>query len=174
MSRVSQCLLGLAVVSEQGHHRCHIGRGPLSTNLRYVFDCGKKAALLISWSSSNPGRRYHSCYNTRKEGRSFWRWSDSEPGACIKQLLLDLRDVVWVVRDEIEGLDVPLHGSKNKLFESKDKHINEIESLTTRDENGSECFRIPDVFSETESVGRNFFGNINGFRFFSRKQKRIC
>ena len=33
-------------------------------------------------------------------------------------------------------------------------------------ENGTETFRIPDLFSETESVGRNFFG-------IFRKRKRI-
>nr|BAB17751.1 OSJNBa0036E02.27 [Oryza sativa Japonica Group] len=39
-------------------------------------------------------------------------------------------------------------------------------NITIRSENSTETFRIPDLFSKTESVGRNFFG-------IFRKRKRI-
>ncbi len=40
-----------------------------------------------------------------------------------------------------------------------------VDSVRGRGENGTETFRIPDLFSKTESVGRNFLG-------IFRKRKR--
>jgi hypothetical protein len=44
--------------------------------------------------------------------------------------------------------------------------------IVARGENGTETFRIPDLFSKTEFVGRNFSETETNSEIFSRKRNR--
>ncbi|KAM3208179.1 hypothetical protein ACQJBY_063082 [Aegilops geniculata] len=54
-----------------------------------------KAAMWISWSDDNPGRRYYTCAKARMGGCEFYAWHDDPiEDEFLKQLLIDLRDKV--------------------------------------------------------------------------------
>uniref|UniRef100_A0ACD6A1Q2 Uncharacterized protein n=1 Tax=Avena sativa TaxID=4498 RepID=A0ACD6A1Q2_AVESA len=59
-----------------------------------------KAALWISWSDDNPGRRYYKCGRSRQHGGcDFFGWHDRElVDDLLKQILVDLRDEVWKLK----------------------------------------------------------------------------
>ncbi|KAK1613133.1 hypothetical protein QYE76_036806 [Lolium multiflorum] len=72
--------------------------------------CGRKTPLQISWSNPNPGRRYDSCQRVKNKCK-FFRWYDEEGEVLspfTKQLIIDLRDVVWDKMEEISCLELEL------------------------------------------------------------------
>uniref|UniRef100_A0A0E0JAK4 Zinc finger GRF-type domain-containing protein n=1 Tax=Oryza nivara TaxID=4536 RepID=A0A0E0JAK4_ORYNI len=107
--------------------------GPLDYEPPLFCDYKVKAARWISWSPSNPERRYFTCYNARFGGCDFWEWHDPESDPYWKQLLLDLRNAVWTAREEINGLKAHLQDSRNEALKnravSRSKESNELESL---------------------------------------------
>jgi hypothetical protein len=77
----------------------------------------------------------------------------------------------------LDGLDEPifclgymLDGIGRQL---KSLQMRKEEALLSRGENGTETFRIPGLFSETESAGRNFSETESKTETFSRKRNRI-
>ncbi|CAL5055751.1 unnamed protein product [Urochloa decumbens] len=67
--------------------------------------CNKKAPRWISWSVLNPGRRYYACMRRRAGGCDFWKWYDDDSTTpFVKQLLIDLRDMVWALAKENANL----------------------------------------------------------------------
>ncbi|KAL8478359.1 hypothetical protein ACS0TY_030318 [Phlomoides rotata] len=47
-------------------------QGDVSTD----FYCRRRARIHTSWTDENPGRRFATCMNSRKNGCSFWKWND--------------------------------------------------------------------------------------------------
>ncbi|KAF7075534.1 hypothetical protein CFC21_080304 [Triticum aestivum] len=73
--------------------------GPLDYEPFTPCDCREKpkAAMWISWSDENPGRRYKTCYRSRRGGCEFYEWHDNPiADPFLKQLVIDLRDQVWL------------------------------------------------------------------------------
>ncbi|TVU06994.1 hypothetical protein EJB05_47032, partial [Eragrostis curvula] len=60
----------------------------------------KKAALWISWSDDNPGRRYIKCYSARTDGCDLMEWYEGRHDPFVQTLLIDLRDAVWKLKKE--------------------------------------------------------------------------
>ncbi|KAK3146883.1 hypothetical protein QOZ80_3BG0274090 [Eleusine coracana subsp. coracana] len=70
--------------------------GPLDYHPPVYYDCQQKAALWISWSDDNPGRRYLKCYRARA-------------------LLVDLCNVVWSLKKEKTTLHEALGEATGRL-----------------------------------------------------------
>ncbi|KAG2557469.1 hypothetical protein PVAP13_8NG256508 [Panicum virgatum] len=75
--------------------------GPLAYEPAIFCRCDRKAPRWISWSDDNPGRRYLRCIAAWTiNDCSFYAWFDGEHTPFLKNLLLDLRDAVWNLRNE--------------------------------------------------------------------------
>uniref|UniRef100_A0A8R7K0P3 Zinc finger GRF-type domain-containing protein n=1 Tax=Triticum urartu TaxID=4572 RepID=A0A8R7K0P3_TRIUA len=89
-------------------------QGPLDYEPYDPFECRppKKAAMWFSWSDKNPGRRYRSCYYSRRGGCQYFIWHDDPiDDPILKQLVMDLRDQVWL----LERLNSNLHDANEPL-----------------------------------------------------------
>ncbi|KQK20161.1 hypothetical protein BRADI_1g52735v3, partial [Brachypodium distachyon] len=88
------------------------GRSPGRTPLPYREDpmghepalscyCGIKAPCWISWSPSNPGRRYNACLNAPSAGGGcgYFRWHDPPSNPFVLQFLLGLRGATRRLED---------------------------------------------------------------------------
>ncbi|KAI4991309.1 hypothetical protein ZWY2020_039680 [Hordeum vulgare] len=88
--------------------------GPLDYEPADVCDCKEKAAMWISWSDDNPGRRYFN-YQTHcsfpfdhRGGCDYFSWRDDPiKDPFLKQLIVDLRDMVWM----LERMNEHLHSA---------------------------------------------------------------
>ncbi|KAJ1262450.1 hypothetical protein BS78_09G108500 [Paspalum vaginatum] len=74
--------------------------GPLYYEPPVSCHCRKKAALWISWSDDNPGRRYLKCFRARERGCDFIRWYKGPCAPFVASLLVDLCDTVWSLKRE--------------------------------------------------------------------------
>ncbi|CAN6348911.1 unnamed protein product [Urochloa humidicola] len=93
--------------------------GPLDYEPAIYCHCRKKAALWISWSDKNPGRRYVTCYNARNGGCDFGGWYEGPVDVFICGLLVDLRDAVWALKNERVELKATIADTVMKLELSK-------------------------------------------------------
>ncbi|CAN6319904.1 unnamed protein product [Urochloa humidicola] len=82
--------------------------GPLNYEPAVFCHCRMKAALWISWSDDNPGRRYLKCFRARHGGCQFVRWFEGPWHPFVQSLLADLRDAVWSLKQENKDLQVAL------------------------------------------------------------------
>ncbi|CAO2166142.1 unnamed protein product [Urochloa humidicola] len=78
--------------------------GPLEYMPPTMCKCGVKAARWISWSNENPARRYYTCFRRREGGCNFWVWCDPPPSLFLREVLVDLRDVVTSLKKENRDL----------------------------------------------------------------------
>uniref|UniRef100_A0A8R7K0P7 GRF-type domain-containing protein n=1 Tax=Triticum urartu TaxID=4572 RepID=A0A8R7K0P7_TRIUA len=88
------------VISGQVRSPVRYREGPLDYEPFTPCDCREKpkAAMWISWSDENPGRRYKTCYRARRGGCDFYQWHDDPiTNPFLKQLVIDLRDQVWLL-----------------------------------------------------------------------------
>ncbi|CAO2183284.1 unnamed protein product [Urochloa humidicola] len=93
--------------------------GPLDYEPPVYCHCGRKAALWISWSDENPGRRYLKCFRAREGGCSLIRWYEGPYNPFVQTLLVDLRDAVWDLKREREQLRNALADAVMKLEQQK-------------------------------------------------------
>ncbi|KAJ1291414.1 hypothetical protein BS78_02G313500 [Paspalum vaginatum] len=94
--------------------------GPLDYTSFVACHCGQKAALWISWSDENPGRRYLKCYRARSGGCNFIAWFEGwVESSFIRGLLVDLRDAVWELKKERAMLKDELSDAVKKIEEQK-------------------------------------------------------
>ncbi|KAG2629090.1 hypothetical protein PVAP13_3KG400702, partial [Panicum virgatum] len=75
-------------------------RGPFDYEPTVFCHCGTRAALWISWSDDNPGRRYFKCYNAQSGGCDFMGWYEGPVDVFVHGLLIDLCDTVWALKRE--------------------------------------------------------------------------
>ncbi|KAM3190524.1 hypothetical protein ACQJBY_068541 [Aegilops geniculata] len=76
-----------------------------------------KAPMWISWSDSNPGRRYLAYPRGRSFGCGLFQWVDNEMSPFLTQLLLGLRNVVWALEAHNRILDRNVHGWRSPNVE---------------------------------------------------------
>ncbi|CAL4917636.1 unnamed protein product [Urochloa decumbens] len=94
--------------------------GPLEYWPAQMCKCGKKAARWISWSDDNPGRRYLTCLRRRLGGCDLWIWAEnSTTTPFVRQLLVDLRDMVWRLKRERREMQAELREAKRMLQEQR-------------------------------------------------------
>ncbi|KAK3126709.1 hypothetical protein QOZ80_7AG0561110 [Eleusine coracana subsp. coracana] len=86
------------------------------------YDCQQKAALWISWSNDNPGRRYLKCYRARVGGHAFMCWYERQHDAFMQTLLVDLRNIVWSFKKEKTTLNEAL-GEATSRVDSMEKKL---------------------------------------------------
>ncbi|XP_062195228.1 uncharacterized protein LOC133898526, partial [Phragmites australis] len=135
-------------------------KGALEYSLPVFCDCARKAARWISWSDDNPGRRYVKCMMARNGGCSFWKWyEDATTTPFVKQVLVDLCDMVWSLRKEKEEHELiatisegrskfeemgRVHGAElcgvREQLEAKDALIVELSVRTKKLENKRKWF----------------------------------
>ncbi|KAG2601068.1 hypothetical protein PVAP13_5KG567600 [Panicum virgatum] len=96
-------------------------RGPFDYEPSVLCQCGRKAALWISWSDDNPGRRYLKCYNARSGGCNFMGWFEGPIDEFIRGLLVDLRDTVWGLKRERVELKAALADAVVKMEQLKEE-----------------------------------------------------
>ncbi|CAN6217459.1 unnamed protein product [Urochloa humidicola] len=118
--------------------------GPLDYEPAIYCHCHKKAALWISWSDKNPGRRYMTCYNARNGGCDFGGWYEGPVDVFIRGLLVDLRDAVRALKKErvelkaaIADTVMKLELSKKettKMLEAKEAEINGLKERLLKEE----------------------------------------
>ncbi|CAN6291653.1 unnamed protein product [Urochloa humidicola] len=102
--------------------------GPLDYEPTIYCHCRKKAALWISWSDKNPGRRYLSCYNARNGGCNFGGWYEGPVDEFIRGLLVDLRDAVCALKKERVELKAAIADTVMKLELSKKETAEMLET----------------------------------------------
>ncbi|KAJ1266509.1 hypothetical protein BS78_08G156600 [Paspalum vaginatum] len=94
--------------------------GPLDYTSFVACHYGQKAALWISWSDENPGRRYLKCYRARSGGCNFIAWFEGRvESSFIRGLLVDLCDAVWELKKERAMLKDELSDAAKKIEEQK-------------------------------------------------------
>ncbi|CAO2198956.1 unnamed protein product [Urochloa humidicola] len=98
--------------------------GPLNYEPAVFCHCRMKAALWISWSDDNPGRRYLKCFRARS-------------------LLVDLRDAVWSLKQENKDLQVALSDAVMKLEQEK-KEVAELKLKLQRMESEAQNAMVHD------------------------------
>ncbi|CAN6202551.1 unnamed protein product [Urochloa humidicola] len=96
--------------------------GPLAYEPAVLCHCRKKAALWISWSDDNPGRRYLKCFRARDGGCEFARWYEGPHNAFVQGMLIDLRDAVWALKREKADLHKAL-GDASMQLEQQRKEV---------------------------------------------------
>ncbi|TVU04187.1 hypothetical protein EJB05_50280, partial [Eragrostis curvula] len=109
--------------------------GPLAYEPAVHCNCVpvRKAALWMSWSNKNPGRRYLKCYRARV--RRWWYEGPHDP--FVQTLLIDLRDAVWELKKQRSVVKLALkeasedHEAKKKELEDKVNRL-ELEKLVMR------------------------------------------
>ncbi|TVU04599.1 hypothetical protein EJB05_47718, partial [Eragrostis curvula] len=91
--------------------------------------CKKKAAMWISWSDDNPGRRYLKCFKARDGGCDFIGWFEGPHHPFVQTLLIDLRDAVWSLkkqkaslRQAVAELVEKVEGLEDKVDELKEEN----------------------------------------------------
>ncbi|KAK9675618.1 hypothetical protein RND81_11G018900 [Saponaria officinalis] len=86
--------------------------------------CGKSLALVKSWTSMNPGRRFLACndydYETGRRGCDFFQWYDSGQTIwqrdVINKLLVDNKKLAWKLSVKEEEVKKIVAGSKSKTY----------------------------------------------------------
>ncbi|KAK3157668.1 hypothetical protein QOZ80_2AG0125840 [Eleusine coracana subsp. coracana] len=87
--------------------------------------CGQKAALWISWSDDNPGRRYMKCYRAREGGCDLYEWYEGPVDPFVSTLLVDLRNVVWALKRQKVALREALAEATWKV-QNKEREMEEL------------------------------------------------
>ncbi|KAK3153661.1 hypothetical protein QOZ80_2BG0179280 [Eleusine coracana subsp. coracana] len=87
----------------------------LDYHLQVYCDYQQKAAMWISWSDDNPGRRYLKCYRAQVGGCAFMCWYEHRHDAFLQTLLVDLRNVVWSLKKEKTTLNEALGEATARL-----------------------------------------------------------
>jgi hypothetical protein len=132
-------------------------RGPFDYEPSVLCQCGRKAALWISWSNDNPGRRYLKCYNARVSWSfgvdlvdfaelllnaplsvlelqsgdcNFMGWFEGPVDEFVHGLLADLRVTVWGLKRERVELKAALADAVVKMEQQKE----EISALKVENE----------------------------------------
>ncbi|KAK3136491.1 hypothetical protein QOZ80_5BG0436480 [Eleusine coracana subsp. coracana] len=96
--------------------------GPLDYHPPVYCDCQQKAALWISWSDNNPGRRYLRCYKARVGGCAFMCWYERCHNAFLQTLLVDLHNAMWSLNKEKTALNEAL-GEATARLDSMEKKL---------------------------------------------------
>ncbi|KAK3143444.1 hypothetical protein QOZ80_4AG0300380 [Eleusine coracana subsp. coracana] len=99
--------------------------GPLDYQPPVYCKCNKKAALWISWSDDNLGRRYAKCYKARDGGCDFMGWYEGPVDPFVATLLVDLRDEVWTVKKQ----RAVMKQTVKEVFEKIEDQEAEIDAL---------------------------------------------
>nr|CAB3480784.1 unnamed protein product [Digitaria exilis] len=107
-------------------------RGPLDYEPTVFCHCGNKAALWISWSNDNLGRRYLKCYKARTGGCNFMGWYKGPVDGFVHSLLVDLHDTVWTPKHEKTELKAALVDAVLKLEQQR----KQIRSLSKSQKSG--------------------------------------
>ncbi|CAN6292834.1 unnamed protein product [Urochloa humidicola] len=94
---------------------------PLDYEPGVLCFCRRKAALWISWSDENPGRRYLKCYRAREGGCNFITWYEGPLHPFVASLLIDLRDAVWSLKEVNRDLRLQLGDVTLKLEQEKNE-----------------------------------------------------
>ncbi|XBI04989.1 hypothetical protein VPH35_133199 [Triticum aestivum] len=79
-----------------------------------------KAPRWISWSPKNPGRRYYNCGKALGVDCRYFLWHDDPHSPFMSMLLVDLRDVVYRLKDQLRNENDLLNASlsKNKMLDA--------------------------------------------------------
>ncbi|CAO2198948.1 unnamed protein product [Urochloa humidicola] len=117
--------------------------GPLNYEPAVFCHCRMKAALWISWSDDNPGRRYLKCFRARHGGCQFVRWFEGPWHPFVQSLLVDLRDAVWSLKQENKDLQVALSDAVMKLEQEK-KEVAELKLKLQRMESEAQNAMVHD------------------------------
>ncbi|KAK3138356.1 hypothetical protein QOZ80_5AG0367740 [Eleusine coracana subsp. coracana] len=109
---------GLDLEEERRHSPIPYRSGLLEYEPAINCYCGRKAAMWISWSDRNPGRRYLKCYRALGSC-SMYGWYEGPIDAFVASLLVDLRNVVWSLKgqkaDLKEALDLSHCRSRGRM-----------------------------------------------------------
>ncbi|WVZ83144.1 hypothetical protein U9M48_030317 [Paspalum notatum var. saurae] len=106
--------------------------GALSYEPTVFCRCRLKSLRRISWSDGNPGRRFFRCRRCRTPSDyGFFSWIDDEYPQFLKDLLLDLRNAVWSLKD-IEWMQQAVSKEIEALKENN--HQLEVEDLCKAEE----------------------------------------
>ncbi|KAK3160931.1 hypothetical protein QOZ80_1BG0068490 [Eleusine coracana subsp. coracana] len=121
-SRTTTKTQSLGEYEEKHHSPIPYRVRPLDYHPPVYCDCQQKAALWISWSDNNPGRRYLKCCRARVGGCAFMCWYERRHDAFLQTLLIDLRNVVWSLKKEKTALNEAL-GEATTRLDSMEKKL---------------------------------------------------
>ncbi|KAK3124630.1 hypothetical protein QOZ80_7BG0589630 [Eleusine coracana subsp. coracana] len=107
--------------------------GPLDYHPSVNCHYGMKAALWISWSDDNPGRRYLKCYHAREGGCSFSSWYEGPHDPFVQTLLVDLRNAVWTLKRQNAAMREELAINATKHEELKPEVAELMADSTARE-----------------------------------------
>ncbi|KAI4992855.1 hypothetical protein ZWY2020_007168 [Hordeum vulgare] len=126
--------------------------GPLDYEPADVYDCKEKAAMWISWSDDNPGRRYFNCMRFKRGGCDYFSWRDDPiKDPFLKQLIVDLRDRVWMLERMNERLHSAARTGEEEIANETRQLRDRLEAMNegvlaaeraARDVNGTNQMRI--------------------------------
>ncbi|KAE8787796.1 hypothetical protein D1007_38267 [Hordeum vulgare] len=104
--------------------------GPLDYEPADVCDCKEKAAVWISWSDDNPGKRYFNCMRFKRGGCDYFSWRDDPiKDPFLKQLIVDLRDMVWMLERMNEHLHSAARTSEEEITNETRQLRDKIEAM---------------------------------------------
>ncbi|KAE8769617.1 hypothetical protein D1007_58757 [Hordeum vulgare] len=131
---------------------CHV---PLNYEPADECDCKEMAFMWISWSDDNPGRRYFNCLHFKRGGCDYFSWRDDPiKDPFLKQLVVDLRDMVWM----LERMNGHLQSASRT---SEEEFANETHQLRDRiaamDEGALAAERAARVVNTTKKMGTSLF-----------------
>nr|AGT16928.1 hypothetical protein SHCRBa_011_I19_R_260 [Saccharum hybrid cultivar R570] len=89
---------------------------PLAYEPAVLCKCKAKACRWISWSNGHPGRKFYTCRKARTgDDYGYFLWADEEASDWFKELLRDLKDVVWFWKREATNKEGELDAKDMKL-----------------------------------------------------------
>ncbi|TVU04170.1 hypothetical protein EJB05_50263, partial [Eragrostis curvula] len=106
---------------------------PLGYEPAVFCDCipVRKAALWISWSDEDPGRRYVKCDKANEGGCSFFGWYEGPHDPFVQTLLVDLRNAVRTLRSQKAVLRQAVSEFIEDV-EQKEKELAEVKAEVAR------------------------------------------